>query len=67
MNLDEAVLAQSLADTTAVMSRGGGEPQLAQQTAVAMLLERDDSDDEEAQGKEALSSAVSKEHAKPGP
>ena len=66
MNLDEAVLAQSLADTVAAIEQAGGESHLAQQTAVAMLLEKDDSSDEEdATGKEAVSTAVSKEQPKP--
>jgi hypothetical protein len=37
---------ESLADTAAVLEQEGAETNLAQRTAVAMLLEKDDSDDE---------------------
>lgn len=65
MNLDEAVLAQSLADTAAVLSQNGGETELAMHTAVAMLLEKDDSDDEKPDAKGVSSSTGATEQAKP--
>jgi hypothetical protein len=46
ISLDGAVLSQSLADTAAVLRESGGGEHLAQHTAVAMLLEPDDSDDD---------------------
>lgn len=64
VNLDEAVLAQSLADTAAVMQQTGNETNPAQHTAVAMLLEKDDSDDERPETNEAPRSAVAQDQAK---
>lgn len=66
--LDESVLAQSLADTTSVIEQSGGKTSSAQHTAVAMLLEKDESDDEMPVGKEGeAQSAVDVEKSKPGP
>lgn len=66
--LDESVLAQSLADTTSAIEQSGGKTSSAQHTAVAMLLEKDESDDETPVGKERKAqSGVDVEKSKPGP